>query len=132
MTVYTEARVQEWRERARLSNTETTLTGGEPHWFQNEEDPPAPFRFALQMQFSYSFRGRAPSADELGCEVRRERGGKTVVELPKSTKVGAPYCVYQFANSWSVQTQLFADSMIYVFVKTDTPAPEAWMLTQST
>jgi len=132
MAVYTETRVLEWKERARLSNTETTLTGGEPHWFQNEEDPPPPWKFALQMQFSYSFKGRAPSADELGCEVRREKGGKTVVELPKAPKVGAPFCVYEFDGSWGVQTQLFGDSLIYLFVRTDGNSPQGWMLTQAT
>jgi hypothetical protein len=132
MAVYTEARVLEWRERSRLSNTETTLAGGEPHWFQDEEDPPPPWRFALQMQFSYYFRGRVPSADELGCEVRTERNGKTVVELPKATKVGAPSCVYADRRGWGVQTQLFGDSMLYVFVRTDKSAPEGWMVTQAT
>lgn len=132
MAVYTEARVLEWKERSRLSNTETTLTGGEPHWFQMEEDPPPPWRFALQMQFSYSFKGRAPSADELGCEVRRERGGKTVVEIPKATKAGAPFCVYAWDKEWGVQTQLFGDSMIYLFVRTDGREPLGRMLTQST
>ena len=132
MTVYTETRVVRWRERARFSQTETTLTGGRPHWFQNEEDPPPPWRFALQMQFHYYFRGRVPSADELGCEVRRERSGKTVVELPRATKIGAPYCVYADDKGWGVQTQLFGDSMIYLFVKTDKPTPEGWMVTQST
>jgi hypothetical protein len=132
MAIYTEARVLRWKERSRLSNTETTLTGGKPHWFQNEEDPPPPWRFALQMQFSYYFKGRAPSADKLGCEVRRERSGKTVVEFPKATKVGAPFCVYADDKGWGVQTQLFGDSMIYVFVRTDGNASPGWMVTQAT
>jgi hypothetical protein len=132
MAIYTETRVLRWAARKRLRSTETTLAGGKPHWLQNEEPPPAPYRFALQMQFHYHFRGKTPSADDLGCEVRREVRGKTEVERPKKTKVGAPYCVYADKNSYGVQTQIFGDSLIYVFVRSDTDPPQGWMLSQAT
>jgi hypothetical protein len=132
MTIHTETRVLRWKACKRLGNTEKTLLGGEPHWFQNEEPPPPPYRFVLQMQFSYEFTGKIPAADDLGCEVHREVRGRTVVEYPKAPKVGAPFCAYVFEKGWGVQTFIFADSLIYVFLRTDTHPPQGWMLSQAT
>jgi hypothetical protein len=46
--------------------------------------------------------------------------------------VGAPYCVYADKGSYGVQTQIFGDSLIYVFVRSDTDPPQGWMLSQAT
>lgn len=60
-----------------------TKLGGVPTWVQHPELPPPPYRFAGQFDSQHLFPPPAPTANEAGCTVTRQIGGKYRREEPR-------------------------------------------------
>jgi hypothetical protein len=69
-----------------------TRIGGVPTWIQSAgEAPPAPWRFALQIDSSHQLSWEPLTADEAGCAISRRDGeGRLSIEQPSARKAGAP------------------------------------------
>jgi hypothetical protein len=136
MDVVTEARVLRWRERELEEgvNPADTALGGAPCWYQGSAEPPGKgWRFLVQLEFYWTFPGPVPSADALGCEVHRCARGKRVKESPKRRRPTAPFYVSVHDDgSWTCSTNVFADSLTYVFLRAGAKSPEGWLVSQAT
>lgn len=92
--VLAEARVRRWVEDTVEPHDERHWldfrAGGPPGWLQDDDSPGEAWRFVLQMDNSFEFRGISPTADEAGCKISRQVGDEWVREEPEERKLGAP------------------------------------------
>lgn len=114
---------------------DVTKLGGTPCWIQSPSlAPPPPWRFALQLDSSMEFEGKAPTADQTGLVIMRGAGAPNQIAEKPRHRLPDPWnrCIYLEEGGWSVDFGLFGEyGTAYVFVRTDRERPEAMMVIDS-